>query len=80
MMLVRLCIAVGKIIKMYCGLNKISIRPTRFKELGYVSYAGIWRFVDTETKAAVGPIYKTKSEMLADLERYARDNWGIILK
>lgn len=62
----------------HCGLNEISIRPTRFTELGYVSYAGIWRFVDAETKNVVGPIYKTKTEMLADLERYSKDNWGII--
>jgi len=48
-------------------------RPTRFKELGYHEWgAGNWRFV-TEDGAEVGRSYKTKAELLADLDRYARD-------
>ena len=50
------------------------IRPTRFKELGYRQDGpGLWRFYDTETQKAVGPQYVTKAELLADLDRYAKD-------
>jgi hypothetical protein len=48
-------------------------RPTRFPDLGYTTYGGIWRIVATDTNAVVGPIYKTKAELLADLARYAKD-------
>lgn len=55
-----------------------SCSPTRFKELGYrKTMPGLWRFVDAETGADVGPQYRTKAELLADLERYARDSWGL---
>lgn len=50
---------------------------TRFPELSFINYCGIWRFIDAETKAVVGPCYSTKSELLADLPRYARESWGI---
>lgn len=51
-----------------------SIRPTRFPELGYrMDGPGLWRIYDTDTESAVGPQYATKAELLADLERYARD-------
>lgn len=47
-------------------------RPTRFAELSYRQQArALWRFVDNETGAAVGPHYRTKDELFADLERYA---------
>ena len=50
---------------------KDSVRPTRFDELGYTTYCGIWRIVAMDTQNMVGPIYRTKSELLADLARYA---------
>ena len=40
-----------------------------------------WRFFDLEDAsrpAAVGLCYKTKAEALADLHRYASENWGWI--
>lgn len=50
------------------------IRPTRFKELGYRSDApGLWRIYDMESERPVGPQYPTKSELLADLARFAKD-------
>lgn len=55
---------------------------TRFEPLG-LSQCGprLWRWVDTswkpEAPAVVGPHYQTKMEALADLERYARESWGI---
>jgi hypothetical protein len=48
-------------------------RATRFVELGYTTYCGIWRVVAMDTGNTVGPIYQTKMELLADLPRYARD-------
>jgi hypothetical protein len=48
-------------------------RPTRFTELGYTNYCGIWRIVAMDTVNVVGPIYQSKAELLADLPRYARD-------
>ena len=51
-----------------------SIRPTRFPELGYRNDGpGLWRFVDTETGATIGPFYRTKAELLGDLHRFAAD-------
>lgn len=53
-------------------INKPTIRPTRFKELGYSNHApGLWRIIDNETGCAVGPHYISKGELLADLNRYA---------
>lgn len=38
-----------------------------------------WRFVINNSGfAQVGPIYKTKAELLADLPRYA-ESWGFLL-
>lgn len=52
--------------------------PTRFPEIGLTQCApDLWRWVDTETAAIVGPQYRTKAEALADLERYAFENWGL---
>jgi hypothetical protein len=59
-------------------------RPTRFKGLGYMMLVpGCWRIVDLEqTKynadpmnapSCTGPAYKTKAELLADLNRFATD-------
>lgn len=51
---------------------------TRFKELRYERVSrGLWRFVDAETGAHVGPHYPTRAELLADLARYALENWGL---
>lgn len=57
---------------------------TRFDILG-LSQCGrsLWRYValDEPSKLdcpnVVGPHYRTKAEALADLERYARDGWGL---
>lgn len=55
-------------------------RPTRYKELGYMEQdKGLWRLVAMPTPgldddyAVVGPQYKTKAELMADLPRYARE-------
>ena len=45
---------------------------TRFLELNYVKIKdGLWRIVDASTGAPVGPHYRTKMELLADLDRFA---------
>lgn len=60
----RLCVSSG-------------IRPTRFASLGYrCDGHGLWRIYDVDDRdsmAAVGPFYRTKAELLADLERYASE-------
>jgi hypothetical protein len=54
------------------------IHRTRFAELGYEHVArGLWRFVDMNGQAHVGPQYPTKDALLSDLTRYASDNWGL---
>ena len=55
----------------------MTYQKTRYGELGYTKLApGMWTFVATDTGAQVGTMYRTKSEMLADLHRYAT-SWGI---
>lgn len=46
--------------------------PTRFPELSYAKTGNVWRFVDNSTGRVVGPSYRTKAELLADVERYAK--------
>jgi hypothetical protein len=58
--------------------DRAGVHRTRFEPLGYQHVArGLWRCVDLETGAHVGPQYRTKAELLADLPRYARDNWSL---
>lgn len=45
---------------------------TRFSELGYQQVdTDLWRFVDFDTKGNVGGGYPSKTELLADLPRFA---------
>ncbi len=56
------------------GVPTTTIRPTRFKELGYRQDApDLWRIYDPDSQSAIGPFYKSKAELLADLDRYATD-------
>lgn len=49
-------------------------RPTRYKDLGFRQDApSLWRIIAMDTLCAVGPHYKTKAELLADLDRYAAE-------
>ena len=56
---------------------KDGLRPTRYTELAYrKDDKNLWRIYDvtnSERPAATGPHYRTKSELLADLERYATE-------
>ena len=51
---------------------------TRYKELGYHKESTGWRFNDTETGAAIGPLYPTKIELLCDLERFYQSRFGTV--
>lgn len=52
-------------------------RPTRYAEFGYRQDADrIWRVIDAETGAAIGPYYRTKVELLVDLDGFARGRLG----
>lgn len=56
----------------------LTVRPTRFPELGYARIdATTWMFVDAESGKQVGPQYRTKGGLLADLTRYALESWGL---
>lgn len=44
--------------------------PTRFDWLGYRKEGNLWRLVDRNTNATIGPLYRTKAELLADLEHF----------
>jgi len=51
-------------------------RPTRYEGLGYAQIArGLWRIMDLHDgpPRAVGPHYRTRGELLADLDAYARE-------
>jgi hypothetical protein len=67
---------------MFNGVNEIKIHSTQYAGLGYANTnpAGValWRVIDQHDKgreASVGPLYKSKAELLADLPRYAA-TWG----
>lgn len=48
------------------------MNTTRFKDIGYRRDApNLWRFVDMSTDASIGPQFRTKAELLADLNRFA---------
>ena len=51
---------------------------TRVPILGLDKVGKEWRFFDLSDgqEHAVGYYYASKMEALADLERYARENWG----
>jgi hypothetical protein len=64
--------------KLYCGINEVAIRATRFEGLGFAHIGRHWRFVALDgTPATVGPLYRSKDELLSDLPRYAREAWGL---
>jgi hypothetical protein len=51
-----------------------TIHKTRFPELGYVHDGpALWRIVDlTDARPSrIGPLYPSRAELLADLQRYA---------
>lgn len=48
-------------------------RPTRYKELGTLKCDTCYRIVDRSTMAVIGPLYKTKIELLADLNHFAAE-------
>ena len=55
-------------------MNIPQARPTRFKELGYrLEAPNTWRVIDMSTDCAIGHAYRTKTELLADLARFAKD-------
>jgi hypothetical protein len=62
-----------------------SYSPTRYRHIGLSRLSpGLWRWVCLDwdgggttprNPAAIGPCYCTKTEALADLERYAQDSY-----
>ena len=63
---------------MGAAIQWLKFQHTRFPELKFAQIDnGEWSFFATDTESRVGPIYKTKAELLADLTRYAKESWGI---
>lgn len=58
-------------------MSKWNARPTRYKGLGYIQVdATTWQFVDTLEPghdAQIGAHYRSKAELLADVERFAQE-------
>lgn len=52
--------------------DRAQIRPTRIAGLGYAKHPKGWTFADTETANMVGEVYRTKTELLSDVDGYAR--------
>lgn len=44
---------------------------TRYPELSFDRFDHIWRFIDESTGNRIGPSYRSKAELLADLPRFA---------
>lgn len=68
---------------MYNGINPIKLTMTRFDGLAVANTnpAGkaLWRFIDItdpESPAAIGYHYVTKTEIMADLDRFGKDFTG----
>ncbi|MCD1645206.1 hypothetical protein [Aurantimonas coralicida] len=59
-------------------MTAVAEHQTRFPELYFENIGpSMWSFFAADTRSRVGPIYRTKTELLADLTRYAREAWGI---
>jgi hypothetical protein len=66
----------GRLFRMNYSTSEFYMKPkpTRFDELGYMNIdENLWRIVSMEDGAVIGPQYKTKTELLCDLERYATE-------
>lgn len=70
-----LAVLTGRISRTANNMGYGIMTRTRFKELAFVNNGDHWRFVDTSSGSTVGQLYKTKTELLADLDRYAH-NFG----
>jgi len=54
-------------------VSAVDFRRTRYPELGYAEIErNCWRIVATEDGQCVGPFYRTKFELMADLGNYAK--------
>lgn len=51
----------------------MSVRGTRYRELGYEQDGELWRVVDKRRGSQVGPHYRSLAELLCDLDRFARE-------
>lgn len=56
----------------------MKLKNTKVPYLKYTRQGNAWRVIDTTDgrNAAVGPIYPTRKELLADFDRYAAESWG----
>lgn len=68
--------------QLFNGINRIAIQKTRHEGLGFANTnpAGspVWRVIDLHDAgraAVVGPMYRSKAELLTDFDRYSA-TWG----
>lgn len=55
----------------------MTIHPTKYAEIGYACTApSLWRFIDVETGKEVGPQYRSRHELLADVDSYYQRAWA----
>jgi len=55
-------------------IGELKVFKTRFPELGFAKCGrNDWRVVATDTGATIGCHYASQIELLADLDRYARE-------
>lgn len=55
-------------------LNSAKVKNTRLPSLGYTCEAPKqWSIIDKVTDAAIGAKYRSKDELLADLDRFAKE-------
>lgn len=55
------------------------LTPTRYSGLRYTKTGNVWRIFDCHEPVRsmpVGEHYRTRAELLADLDRYAREVWA----
>lgn len=55
------------------------LKPTRYPELFFEHRGDHWRLIDgadLPKRIGIGPQYRTKAELLADLDRYAKEIYG----
>jgi hypothetical protein len=53
--------------------NWVDYKPTRYPSLGYYRWGACWQLLDRETEQQIGPTYRNRAELLADLDQFAKD-------
>ena len=65
--------ATNKWIYINDGQTSVLVHETSYYNLGY-GYLGEnrWQFIELSTEKLIGPFYRTRSDLVADISRFAR--------